>query len=84
MSKPWFSPKRYGYGAGLPCSWEGWALLAGLLAAIPLTRMAVDALAPAAFAPTIWLAAVTGLIVVFAVIARARTDGGWRWRNGNN
>ena len=22
----WFAPKRYGYGAGLPISWQGWAL----------------------------------------------------------
>ena len=33
----WFAPKRYGYGAGLPISWQGWtvsvmflALVAGL------------------------------------------------------
>ena len=26
-SKPWFAPKRFGYGAGLPISWEGWAVL---------------------------------------------------------
>jgi hypothetical protein len=25
MGKPWFRVKRYGFGAGLPCSWEGWA-----------------------------------------------------------
>ena len=22
----WFAHKRYGYGAGLPISWQGWAL----------------------------------------------------------
>ena len=22
----WFAPKRYGYGAGAPISWQGWAL----------------------------------------------------------
>ena len=32
MGKPWFNPKRYGYGAGLPCSWEGWAVLAAFAA----------------------------------------------------
>ena len=32
MGKPWFNPKRYGYGAGLPCSWEGWAVLAAFMA----------------------------------------------------
>ena len=23
--KPWFAPKRFGYGAGLPIAWQGWA-----------------------------------------------------------
>ena len=84
MSKPWFSPKRYGYGAGLPCSWEGWALLVGLLVALPLSRILINALAPASSAPVIWFALVTVLLIGFAAIARAKTDGGWRWRNGNN
>ena len=22
----WFAPKRYGYGAGMPISWQGWAI----------------------------------------------------------
>ena len=27
----WFAPKRYGYGSGLPISWQGWAVLVGFL-----------------------------------------------------
>jgi hypothetical protein len=23
----WFSPKRLGYGSGLPIAWQGWALI---------------------------------------------------------
>src|SRR5690348_13713227 len=30
----WFAPKRYGYGSGLPISWQGWAVLLGYLAII--------------------------------------------------
>lgn len=30
----WFAPKRYGYGAGLPISWHGWALTIGFLALV--------------------------------------------------
>ena len=26
----WFAPKRYGYGAGLPIAWQGWAVIVGL------------------------------------------------------
>ena len=81
MAKPWFKPKRFGYGSGLPCSWEGWALLLGLLAALPLSRVVVDALAPAGAAAVIWFVFVTALVIAFAAIARAHTEGGWRWRN---
>ena len=30
----WFAPKRYGIGAGLPISWQGWATDARLIAAV--------------------------------------------------
>ena len=28
----WFAPKRYGYGAGPPIAWQGWALTIGFIA----------------------------------------------------
>lgn len=84
MTKPWFSPKRYGYGSGLPCSWEGWALLFGLFAAIALSRLGLGALMDETAARGVWLLVVTALIIAFAAIARVKTEGGWRWRNGRN
>ena len=30
----WFAPKRYGYGAGLPISWQGWAIAVVFLALV--------------------------------------------------
>ena len=30
----WFYAKRYGYGWGLPASWEGWVVFVGYLAAV--------------------------------------------------
>ena len=32
--KPWFAQKRYGYGAGLPIAWQGWAVLGAWLLAL--------------------------------------------------
>lgn len=40
----WFAAKRYGWGWGLPLTWQGWAVLLGyfvLLAAGPLFGLAV-------------------------------------------
>ena len=30
----WFAQKRFGYGAGLPLTWQGWALLGGYMITI--------------------------------------------------
>ncbi|WP_243403462.1 MULTISPECIES: hypothetical protein [Bacteria] len=30
----WFAPKRFGYGAGLPIAWQGWAVLVAYLAVV--------------------------------------------------
>ncbi len=29
--KIWFPAKRYGWGWGFPCSWEGWVVLLGYI-----------------------------------------------------
>ncbi len=74
--RPWFRAKSHGYGAGLPISWQGWVMLAshvGLIAGLAklLDRQPV----------------VMTLILLVATFAplplyRARTEGGWRWRWG--
>lgn len=32
--KYWFAAKRYGWGWGLPCAWQGWAVFIGYLALV--------------------------------------------------
>lgn len=72
----WFAPKRYGWGPGLPISWQAWALsFAYLLVVIGLTLALRDrpaAMVAAAIPPT----------VVFIVISCRTTRGGCRWRWG--
>lgn len=70
--KPWFAPKAHGYGAGLPVSWEGWAVLAVFFAGTLATALLLDG----------WLraGAIGGLSVALVLIAYFKTDGGWRWR----
>ena len=72
----WFAPKRYGYGAGLPIAWQGWALLAahiGLILGCSVLLRDHQATRP------LW-------IVVIALLPlplyAARTRGGWKWRWG--
>jgi hypothetical protein len=72
----WFAPKRYGYGAGLPISWQGWALTLGFFAAtlglaIFLQRHPLEL-----------IAALVPLTTALLVICSRTTRGGWRWRWG--
>ena len=72
----WFVPKRYGFGAGLPISWQGWALTVGFLAIATATGVRF------AERPLVLFAILTPLVVVFTLTAARTTRGGWRWRWG--
>ncbi len=81
--KPWFHPKAFGYGAGLPCSWEGWVLLAGFLAALVGWAAFATHHVPSSndAAGVAWLlGGIVPLTIALLFVARGRTSGGWRWR----
>jgi hypothetical protein len=72
----WFAPKRYGYGAGLPISWQGWALTIGFVLFTMLLAVTLNA------RPAQLIATLIPLSVAFIVISARTTRGGWRWRWG--
>lgn len=72
----WFAPKRYGYGAGLPITWQGWALTVVFMA------LSIGLAIMFATRPVVLVAAITPLIILFVVITYRTTRGGWRWRWG--
>jgi len=84
MSKPWFAPKRYGYGASLPISWEGWTVLTGFFAGMAALAVLPERFLPAPDAALVRFIGIVALIAGLVAIARVRTEGGWRWRNGKN
>jgi hypothetical protein len=72
----WFAPKRYGYGAGPPISWQGWAVTIGfVLLVIALSLNLKDR-------PLVLIAAIVPPTTAFLVICARTTRGGWRWRWG--
>ncbi|MEE4453371.1 hypothetical protein [Novosphingobium resinovorum] len=74
--------KRYGYGAGLPIAWQGWALPAAYLAIIVgIALPGTGGTLGARTASFVGVLLVTG---VFMVIAARHTHGGWKWRWGGD
>ena len=72
----WFAPKRYGYGSGLPISWQGWAVTILFLAIVfGVTFTFEDK-------PLVILATVVLSAIAMLFIAARTTKGGWRWRWG--
>ena len=72
----WFEPKRFGYGAGWPVAWQGWALLAGYVAVVAVAGLLLPDHRFAFLMVTI--AATVALLPLVAM----HTRGGWRWRMG--
>jgi uncharacterized membrane protein YhaH (DUF805 family) len=77
--KYWFPAKRYGWGWGIPRTWQGWAVLVGFVALISAGTTL--------FPPRTELAAYLGYVVVLAAILIAvvwMTGEPPRWRWGED
>jgi hypothetical protein len=83
MPRHWFRQKRFGYGA-TPNTWQGWlftvvsaALTLGVIIAANFMRGNAER----------FLLIAIGLPLVLVptvLISRAKTEGGWRWRSGDD
>ena len=72
----WFTAKRYGFGAGLPISWQGWLVLGVYIAIVVAASVLLDGRRLAQGA--IVVPATVALVIILA----RTTRGGWRWRWG--
>lgn len=79
---PWFAPKRFGYGAGLPIAWQGWATVVAYIVTMVLAGLIMEGDRPELRPVAIGIMVVA--TIVFVLVARARTRGGWRWRSGDS
>ena len=76
--RDWFAPKRYGFGAGLPIAWQGWAVIAGFAVLIGFSYWLFGNDDDRA------LAIVVPAVIALIVITARTTKGGWRWRWGDD
>ena len=83
----WFKPKTHGYGAA-PANWKGWAATLAFLAAefllvwVLLLRPILAGGAPSLEQALLWGLCSGALTVGFVWLAKAKTEGAWRWRWG--
>jgi uncharacterized membrane protein len=77
----WFYAKRYGYGWGLPATWEGWVVFVGYLAGVfgGLAVFPPDK-AMGSYAVCLTVLTVVLMIVCFVKGEPAR----WRWGNSSD
>jgi len=82
MTRYWFKPKRYGYGA-TPVTWEGWAVTFAFAAfIIGMSVWRLRSGAPASEEWFYWFAAVIVATVALVGVSYWKTDGTWRWQWG--
>jgi hypothetical protein len=75
----WWAPKRYGYGAGLPIAWQGWAITLAYCVAVTLSAWLILPRSIPAF-----IAIVLGATAALILVCARKTRGGWRWRWGED
>ncbi len=73
----WFAPKRFGWGAGPPIAWQGWAVVGFYLAVVAVAGVLFVQHHRAVFIAIVAIGA-----LALNVIAARHTQGGWRWRWG--
>lgn len=72
----WFPAKTYGWGWGIPCTWEGWVVLVGFIA---LLTAASFRFPPGRNTPA-FAASIIGLsVLVIAICWWKGEPPRWRW-----
>jgi hypothetical protein len=81
IPKYWFPAKRYGWGWGIPCTWQGWIVLIGYLFLINTGLIIIDLKANLIG----YLAYMAVLTAIFVIICwRKGEPPRWRWGRSDN
>jgi len=75
--KIWFEAKEYGYGAGLPASWEGWVAFIGYFV-LMIAGFFIFPIQKNLGHHVAFLSVITVALVAIAVVKSPK----WRWRWG--
>ena len=81
MPRYWFRQKKFGYGA-TPTSWQGWLLTIASAAAAVAVIIAADFQRDDARRFLLIAIGLPVIVIPTVWIAHIKTEGGWRWRWG--
>lgn len=85
--RPWFRPKRYGYGAE-PVNWKGWlatGVYLAVVAGIVWRLVGGQTFSTVSGGQAVlWWTVLIAATVAFVALCWAKTDGKWRWRWGHD
>jgi hypothetical protein len=76
MSAYWFPAKRYGWGWGLPATWQGWLVLGAFVVLVAIAAF----IFPPRVAPAPFAACLAALVVLFVAVCWLKGEPPrWRW-----
>ncbi|MBS0529289.1 MAG: hypothetical protein JSS22_07860 [Proteobacteria bacterium] len=81
MTRYWFKPKRYGYGA-TPVTWPGWCITAAFVLVLVAFNVTLRLTEKQDWALVALFAFDAIAVATFVMICRRKTDGEWHWRWG--
>lgn len=75
--KIWFRAKRYGWGWGLPCAWQGWVVMMGFIVLIVAGAIVWGGEEAGLW---YWIGYVMGLTAILIVVCAVKGEKPrWRW-----
>ena len=74
----WFRAKKYGWGWGLPCAWQGWVVLASWLVLLSGGAVLLAFLEPKHIGFFIAYAVVLGIALLLVCLIKGEKPR-WRW-----
>ena len=81
MTRYWFKPKRYGYGA-TPVTWQGWTLTLTHVVAMVTVSLVLRMTERSYWALAALIAFDVVALAALAIVSYRKTEGGLHWRWG--
>jgi hypothetical protein len=84
MGKYWFKPKKYGWGIGLPITWEGWIAVLCFVLSLLIVVFINDMHRQSVNFKNVLVFALHAIMLsaLFLLLFKKKVEGGVKWRWG--